>query len=168
VCMVQEALAGGGQDHSTGVRLVLMGEACDGIFKDLGSFLFGYGIGSFGEVAKGTDIRLYPHNMILEVWFELGLVGLLLLLAWVFFIIWKMRSMPSRFISYWVLFYVFLNLMKSSSLIDIRTEFAFLGLFVVQNLIVIQRAQYPSKSYKLNSGHHPSPATSGSAGEGQG
>jgi O-Antigen ligase len=43
--------------------------------------LFGNGIGSFGYLYSGHDIREYPHNVILEVMSELGILGLILLLT---------------------------------------------------------------------------------------
>lgn len=134
--LVNGALAGGTGDSSTEVRLLLIQQAIDGIFQNLGSFIFGYGIGSFGIITEGFDIRLYPHNMILEVWFELGLIGFALFIAWILYVLLEMRRLPNRFISYWLLLYIFLNLMKSSSLIDIRTEFAVFALFSVQNILV--------------------------------
>ncbi len=168
VFMVMDAISGNGQDNSTGTRLLLMGEAFNGIFKNIDSFLFGYGIGSFGSIIKGIDMRLYPHNMILEIWFELGLVGLSLFVIWILYILLDLRRQPVRFISYWLLLYVFLNLMKSSSLIDIRTEFAFLALFTVQNLLMRPGTGKIEHTTKFAPVLHPSPATNGSAGEGQG
>lgn len=41
--------------------------------------LFGNGAGSWPVLALGLDVRGYPHNLILEVLAELGLVGLVLL-----------------------------------------------------------------------------------------
>jgi O-antigen ligase len=40
--------------------------------------LLGNGIGSFGYLLSGQDIRDYPHNVILEIMSELGLLGLVL------------------------------------------------------------------------------------------
>jgi len=133
--LVKSALFGESQDHSAHVRILLMQQAMEGIFQNIGSFFFGYGIGSFGIISQGFDIRLYPHNMILEIWFELGLIGLALFLAWIVFVLSELRRLPNRFITYWLLLYIFLNLMKSSSLIDIRTEFAIFALFTVQNFL---------------------------------
>ena len=45
------------------------------------SFL-GYGAGDFGYVFNGFDARAFPHNFVLESWYELGVPGLLLLLFW--------------------------------------------------------------------------------------
>ncbi len=136
--LVGGAMDGGTADHSSTVRLVLAQEAFQGIFKDLGSFLFGYGTGSFGYITTGADIRLYPHNIILEIWFELGLVGLLVFLVWIVYILSKAPRQPNQYITYWLLFYLLLNLMQSSSLVDIRTEFAIFALFAVQNFLVVK------------------------------
>ena len=35
----------------------------------------GYGIGSFGLLSWGEDVRFYPHNIFLEVALEMGVVG---------------------------------------------------------------------------------------------
>ncbi len=51
--------------------------------------VFGHGTGSFGAVAVGIESEAYPHNIILEVAAELGLVGLFLFVA---FILVVMRS----------------------------------------------------------------------------
>jgi O-antigen ligase len=132
------ASAEGSTDDSTGDRILFIQQSFEGIFHNLRSFLFGYGIGSFGIITQGLDTRYYPHNMILEIWFELGLVGVSLLVVWIAYLLLELRNMPGRLISYWLLLYIFLNLMKSSSLVDIRVEFAFLALFTVQNYLVVK------------------------------
>jgi O-antigen ligase len=43
--------------------------------------ILGWGSGSFGAYARGTDMRLYPHNLVLLVAMEQGLVGLTALAA---------------------------------------------------------------------------------------
>ncbi|MCA9755423.1 MAG: hypothetical protein KDA27_06455 [Candidatus Eisenbacteria bacterium] len=45
--------------------------------------LWGLGTGGFAAAAGVGDIRAYPHNILLEIWVELGLVGVLVFLAWV-------------------------------------------------------------------------------------
>lgn len=131
--LVMGVFSGEYQDRSSMVRLELYQDAIQGIFAGLPESFFGYGIGSFGVETIGKDVRLYPHNMILEIWFELGFVGLILFAGWLIFLLSKTLRLPYRFISYWLLMYFFLNLMKSSSLVDIRTEFAFLGAYVSQH-----------------------------------
>jgi len=43
--------------------------------------IWGIGTGGFGVAYYGQDIRAYPHDLLLEVWSENGLIGLLVLLA---------------------------------------------------------------------------------------
>ncbi len=50
----------------------------------LQSPLFGHGIGSYGVLRTGEDIILYPHNIILEILIELGLIGFGLMSSLVF------------------------------------------------------------------------------------
>ena len=40
----------------------------------------GYGFGSFGILVKGEEIRAYPHNIIFEIFVELGFLGLIVFL----------------------------------------------------------------------------------------
>lgn len=131
--LIQGLFSESGQDHSSSVRIDLIKDALNGVFMNLNAFFFGHGIGSFGIITQETDVRLYPHNLILEIWFEMGMIGLSLFAGWIVYMLLKARKLPNDLISYWLLFYIFLNLMKSSSLIDIRVEFAVLGLFMVQN-----------------------------------
>jgi len=123
---------GDGMDLSAQIRINMYKDALHGIFGSFHQFLTGFGVGSFGIVTYGQDIRLYPHNIILEIWFELGLIGLILFTLWLVYLFLSVKGHAYRWISYWLLFYFFLNLMKSSSLVDIRTEFAFMGLFIAQ------------------------------------
>jgi len=43
--------------------------------------IFGHGIGSFPVIWANLDERLFPHNLVLELLCELGLIGLLLFIA---------------------------------------------------------------------------------------
>ncbi|MBD3337344.1 MAG: hypothetical protein GF355_17665 [Candidatus Eisenbacteria bacterium] len=45
------------------------------------AFPFGLGTGGFAMAVAGADLRLYPHNIILESLVELGLVGFILVAA---------------------------------------------------------------------------------------
>lgn len=58
-------------------------------------YLTGLGFGNFGEVYGVYGERLYPHNIILEVLVELGVVGLLLFFLFVFkFLNLKNNNIP--------------------------------------------------------------------------
>jgi O-antigen ligase len=42
--------------------------------------LFGHGTGNYGFYHAGIDVKMYPHNIFAEIFYENGLIGLLLLL----------------------------------------------------------------------------------------
>ncbi|MGE0642124.1 MAG: O-antigen ligase family protein [Nitrospira sp.] len=49
--------------------------------SDATTLLVGYGTGDYGYFALGHDGRAYPHNVVLEVAYENGLIGVALLIA---------------------------------------------------------------------------------------
>lgn len=99
------------------------------IFENFNNFLIGNGIGSFGIMESGIDGRAYPHNIILEIWFELGFFGVLLFLF--FLISVFLRKIKNiKFISVFVLLYILLNMFKSYSIIDIRNYFTFFAFYI--------------------------------------
>lgn len=49
--------------------------------SDATNLLVGYGTGDYGYFALGHDGRAYPHNVILEVAYENGLIGVALLIV---------------------------------------------------------------------------------------
>ena len=103
-----------GDSANTRVELIYFSIAH--IFSSVFVFLFGTGIGSFGYEWTGVDMRLYPHNIILEILFELGFIGLLIF-GYILYILWKNYSLyRKKYVSGFVLFYIFLNLMKSNCL----------------------------------------------------
>lgn len=54
----------------------------DGIINgSLSDLIFGHGLGSYSYLNSGDDIRDYPHNLLLEVVYELGLIGFLVLIS---------------------------------------------------------------------------------------
>ena len=74
-----------GEGKLEDIRYVFVKESLDRIIKKP---ILGYGTGSFGtifnnEVKSGHvfDTHTTPHNQYLYVWFELGILGLLLLLS---------------------------------------------------------------------------------------
>lgn len=89
--------------------------------------ILGHGLGSYGLVVYGTDFRAYPHNGVLEIWFEAGIVGLILFIA---FILMSFFAALKR--NYVVLacmiIYLLLNFLKSSSLDELRLLFLICGL----------------------------------------
>lgn len=114
---------------SVKVRVDQLNFTLNKIFENPESFFIGHGIGSFNLLYKGEDGRGYPHNIFLEVWFELGLIGELLFLS--FFILILFRKPTNYYISIWLILYILLNMAKSNSLIDIRTYFAFFAMYLI-------------------------------------
>jgi O-antigen ligase len=97
-------------------------------------FFIGYGIGSFGVLESGEDSRAYPHNFVLEILFEMGLVGLLLFLFFIFVVFAKPPSNQQQIlIPAYIFIFFLLNYVKSSSIIDMRIMYAFLSLYLIQS-----------------------------------
>ena len=99
------------------------------IFENKSSLILGYGLGSFSNEYDQTDRRLYPHNIIIEIVFELGLIGLLLALA---FLISNSSSYKGFFTNLALLaaLTLLINSMKSSSIVDLRLLFALLAISI--------------------------------------
>ncbi len=116
--------------NSVDTRMDLMNFSFSKIFNNFSSFMGGYGIGSFGILYTGNDIREYPHNIILEIWFELGLIGVSIFLLFIIFNFFG-KSKTSKYVSGFVLFFIVLNMLKSSSLVDIRIYFTFFALYLI-------------------------------------
>ena len=114
-------------------RLVLISQAFKIIFSSFSNFLFGAGIGSFGILTIGKDIRYYPHNFILEIWSELGLIGLIIFLLIVFFSIRKVR-ISFNDLNIFPVLYILLNFLKSGSLADMRILFTILAIYFVATI----------------------------------
>lgn len=121
-----------GADRSSLSRFDQYDFAINMITKSGLTILFGYGIGSFGLLYEGIDERSYPHNVLLEVWFELGLIGLILFCLIVFLGYHSTKKSLIKFI----LFYLVLNLMKSNSLVDAWIFFLFLGIATFSKKII--------------------------------
>ncbi len=117
---------------SVDTRLEQYKFAVEYIFKSLKNVFIGSGFGSFGIIYSGTDGRLYPHNIFLEIWFELGIAGLLLFIA--FLTVAFFYKSPKRiYLTGFVILYMVLNMLKSSSIVDIRVFFAFFALFIISD-----------------------------------
>ena len=63
-------------DTSAMSRFDYISFSFDEIFGSIQGFFIGFGIGSFGVMYDGIDQRQFPHNIFIEAWFELGLIGL--------------------------------------------------------------------------------------------
>ncbi len=94
------------------------------------SAFWGYGVGSYGYEKSKIDELDYPHNLFLEVWFELGYIPLLIFLL-LFFRVYKNINPTQCSWCMALYFYFLLNVLKSSSLIDIRMMLGFYAIFVI-------------------------------------
>ncbi len=121
---------GGSMGTSVDTRIDQLNFGVKLIKSDRFSSIYGYGLGSFGVLYSGKDIRAYPHNVFLEIWIELGLIGLFLFLIFLWFVFTTQLN-GYKIIGVFVLFYIILNVLKSSSFIDIRSFFAIFGMYML-------------------------------------
>ncbi len=121
-------ITGSGFDESAFDRILMWRFALDKIFERISTVLFGYGIGSFGILYLGQDIRAYPHNIFLEAWFELGFIALVLFVL--FFAIPLIQGRKNPYISSAVIYYLLLNILKSYSFVDMRVVYVFMAMFI--------------------------------------
>jgi O-antigen ligase len=112
-------------------RVSFISFSIDTIFEKASNFLFGLGIGSFGITYQNLDERLYPHNTILEIAFELGIIGIIIFLALLLLLYRKIRF---NFNYVLIFFYLVLNNLKSYSIVDQRIMFGILSIMVLENL----------------------------------
>lgn len=113
-------------DESMLGRVDMLIYTMETIFGSITTFFFGKGIGSFGILYTGEDSRQYPHNVFLEVWFELGIFFLILFVIFIVFpFLLKRKTIFKVFI-----FYFLLNALKSGDLPGLWLLFFFIGLLV--------------------------------------
>ena len=99
--------------------------------------VFGHGVGSWPVVVYNSDFHDHPHNMILEILFEFGMVGLALM-AGVFWAclrgvnVHRLRTDPLFLAASMLTINVFLNAMTSGDLPENRQVFAMLGLLLMR------------------------------------
>jgi O-antigen ligase len=113
-------------DQSVQGRIERLAYAAKNVFGSVSTFLFGNGIGSFGIHYSGEDVREYPHNIFLEILFELGIVALILFCVFLF-----LPFLFKRMLVFKVLvLYFLLNALKSGDLTGLWLLFFFIGLLV--------------------------------------
>jgi len=115
-----------GDDVSSLERLDRFSFTINTIFDTPFSFLFGNGIGSFGILYLKEDIRAYAHNIYLETWFELGFLGLTIMLFFTLIPFFLKRDLILKVIC----FYFLLNAQKTGSLADLWVLFGFYGVLI--------------------------------------
>ncbi|MBN2083275.1 O-antigen ligase family protein [bacterium] len=113
----------------------------------------GQGLGSWPVVVGIGDYRAYPHNILLEIWFELGLVGLALFSTLIALALAalgpfkRLRTSPYALLALALFVNAFLNAMVSGDLNDNRPVFAMLGLCLLAgSAYAEQRATPPAQA----------------------
>ena len=111
-------------------RYELLNFSLEKISNSFSDLMFGFGFASFGQEYFGIPVYAYPHNIIIEVLFELGLVGM------IFFVISNLSIMIffRRYLSVFVLSLIALmviNYLKSYSLVGFR-NFIIILFFIFQ------------------------------------
>lgn len=97
---------------------------------DAEHLIFGYGFGSFGYEYLKVDTRSFPHNMPLEILFELGVLGLMIYLLLIVIIVKHLIGLRSFVL--WALFlFLLLNSLKSLELTDSRVLFGFFAVILL-------------------------------------
>lgn len=129
------------EGHDPSDRITLFESAGNYIFDNVRALIIGNGLGSYGVLVGNVDGRYYPHNIILEIWFEAGLIGVILFS--VFFIYSCGRRITTNPFT-WLVLFIFLNAMKSGGLEDMRLFFGFLALLgaYAKNMSVARRDVY--------------------------
>lgn len=123
---------------SVNTRLLLLYQAINIIFSSPSNILFGTGIGSFGLLTIGEDIKHYPHNFILEIWCELGLVGLSIFVLLMLLIFRKIKLFKAG-LNIYPLLYLLINFLKSSTLGDMRLFFVFMAIYFLDSNSYLER-----------------------------
>ncbi len=94
------------------------------------NIFLGTGVGSFGTEIYGRDYRAYPHNVPLEIWFESGVIALMLFNIFILIVLLHLIK-TKNYLLISVLIYLYLNMNKSSSLEELRLFFLVAGLSFV-------------------------------------
>ena len=123
-------------DDSAMGRLNRFGFAIEKIFDNPFSILFGNGIGSFGIMYINKDIREYPHNIYIESWFELGLIGLLVIVFFTLLPFFLKRTLIYKIL----VIYFLLNAQKTGCLSDLWVLFALYGILVFNPIMKLKKA----------------------------
>ena len=93
------------------------------------NFFFGVGIGGYGIAADNVDVLWHPHNMILEVLSESGILITLFFLYFLFLIFIRntIKTKLNNNIFVMISLYLFLEAMKSGGIPDMRITFFWFG-----------------------------------------
>jgi O-antigen ligase len=98
---------------------------------------FGQGVGAFPVLYYGIDLTRHPHNIILELLMELGLIGLALFVLLVLVAghrirLQRLRADPALMCAAMLCINTFVNAMSTGDLADNRNVFVMLGLLAMR------------------------------------
>lgn len=119
---------------STSTRLIQYNESIEKIFE---SPVIGYGLNSTGiEITPYIDGNLkYPHNVLIEIWLEVGIVAFLIFLLFyiniiIEFIFAKKNNIETKSLTVLsIILFIFLNALKSHSFAELRILYFFIGMY---------------------------------------
>jgi O-antigen ligase len=113
-------------------------------FSGIVSFLVGTGTGNFGYVISHKDERRYPHNIVAELYFENGIISLVIL-ALIYISVLKYHRLIFKSRKLRMLFAIFvyfgLNSMFSGDLLGNEYFFIFFILFHFEKLMIQKTEQ---------------------------
>lgn len=130
-----QALTSGDMGASAGTRVHMYSQALH-VWAE--NPIWGAGIGGWPVLTGWGDQKMYPHNLVLEVLAEYGIVGLILLfvpIVYALYLFLKNRSSPFSVAKMAILalfINTFVNAMLTGDLSDNRVFFAMLGLLLYQ------------------------------------
>ncbi len=120
--------------------------------------LIGMGFGSFAYSFFGLDIRMYPHNIIMELLSEGGVFGLLLF-SWLVISVWgTLKSnlqLTPIYINKFLISIFLLGLISAQSSLEIPNQFIFfLTVGLILNLNSINKLRkFPVSAFRKNDQH---------------
>ncbi len=109
VLFSSRSFVSGGEDYSGLARI----EMYNKVFDVESLSYIGTGIGSFSQFLGGDDILSYPHNLFLETYVEIGLIGLLIIVI-LLMKLYRIRDDKSSFSMFCL--YFFVNAMVSGDI----------------------------------------------------
>jgi hypothetical protein len=114
-------------------RLFYYKQALEGIFSgNILEIFFGHGLGDFSHYVLNRDVRLYPHNFLLEISYEFGLIFLILFTYLNLKLIAMSRNIYFRNKFYWLNIFYYYFLIRSMFSGDITgNHLLFLFLFMI-------------------------------------
>lgn len=92
--------------------------------------IIGNGIGSFGLLLTGNESSTTPHNIVLEILSELGIIGFIIFSTFSLVLFLENRG---RFLFKMLALFTVLNILKSYGFHDLRLMFGILAVAIAYN-----------------------------------